>query len=149
MINEIIVVYALVDDLLKTIGHKDDIRSHMSDAEVITSGIVSAMFFGGNHFLACCYLKEHNLVPTMLGKSRFNRRLHRLSMLMNDLFHQLGMVFKEINSATEYLLDSFPNAQARRKAVAICDNIRIFDVNLINSEDYRGYISCFTSKSFD
>jgi hypothetical protein len=69
MINEIIVVYALVDDLLKTIGHKDDIRSQMSDAEVITSGIVSAMFFGGNHSLTCCYLKEHNLVPTMLDKS--------------------------------------------------------------------------------
>ena len=43
------------------------------------------------------------------------------------------MVFKEITSETEYLLDSFP--------VAICDNIRIFDVNLIDSEDYRGYIA--------
>jgi hypothetical protein len=133
MINEIIVVYALVDDLLKTIGHKEDIRSQMSDAEIITSGIVSAMFFGGNHALTCCYLKEHNLVPKMLEKSRFNRRLHRLSMLINDLFHQLGMVFKEITSETEYLLDSFP--------IAICDNIRIFDVNLIDSEDYRGYIA--------
>jgi hypothetical protein len=38
-------------------------------------------------------------------------------MLMNDLFHQLGMVFKEITSEIEYLLDSF--------LIAICDNKHI------------------------
>jgi len=52
-------------------------------------------------------------------------------MLINDLFHQIGMILKEISDCTEYLLDSFP--------VAICDNIRIFNVKLINSKEYRGY----------
>ena len=44
-------------------------------------------------------------------------------MLLNDLFHQVGMILKEISDSTEYLLDSFP--------VPICDNIRIFQVRLI------------------
>lgn len=69
----------------------------------------------------------------MLEKSRFNRRLHRLSMLINDLFHQVGMILKQISETTEYLLDSFP--------VPICDNIRIFNVRLIQSEQFRGYIA--------
>jgi hypothetical protein len=69
----------------------------------------------------------------MLEKSRFNRRLHNLDMLLNDLFHQLGMILKEMNDCGEYLLDSFP--------VALCDNIRIFNVKLIKSEEYRGYIA--------
>lgn len=69
----------------------------------------------------------------MLQKSRFNRRLHRLFMLMNDIFHQLGMILKEISEHTEYLLDSFP--------IPLCDNIRIFNVKLIHSEDFRGYIA--------
>lgn len=43
------------------------------------------------------------------------------------------MILKEISGCTEYLLDSFP--------VPICDNIRIFHVNLIQSEEYRGYIA--------
>jgi hypothetical protein len=77
----------------------------------------------------------------MLGKSRFicpsdtlrERRLHNVDMLINDLFHQIGMILKETSDCTEYLLDSFP--------VPICDNIRIFKVKIIKSEKYRGYIA--------
>jgi len=54
-------------------------------------------------------------------------------MLLNDLFHQLGMILKETSDSTEYLLDSFP--------IPFCDNIRIFNAKLIKSEDYRGYIA--------
>ncbi|MDF5715665.1 MAG: IS982 family transposase [Rhizonema sp. NSF051] len=54
-------------------------------------------------------------------------------MLINDLFHQIGMILKETSDCTEYLLDSFP--------VLMCDNIRIFNVKLIKSEEYRGYIA--------
>lgn len=133
MLNEIIAVYAIIDDLLKAIGHKEDIRRDMSDAEIITTALAAAMFFGGNHSKACEYMTDHYLVKKMLEKSRFNRRLHNVSMLINDLFHQVGMILKEINDSTEYLLDSFP--------VPICDNIRIFNVKLIKSEEYRGYIA--------
>ena len=72
---------------------------------------------------------DHKLISNMLEKSRFNRRLHSVSMLINDLFHQVGMVLKEISDSTEYLLDSFP--------VPICDNIRIFNVKIIQSAQYR------------
>lgn len=78
-------------------------------------------------------MKDHNLIPNMLEKSRYNRRLHNVSMLINDLFHQIGMILKENSDFTEYLLDSFP--------VPICDNIRIFNVRLIKSKEYRGYIA--------
>jgi len=77
MINEVLVVYAIVDDLLKAIGHQEDVRMQMSDAEIITSAIIAAMFFGGNQLLTCRYMREHKLMPRMLSKSRFNRRLHR------------------------------------------------------------------------
>jgi len=133
MLNEIIAIYAITDDLLTAIGHEDDIRCEMSDAEIITTALVAAIFFSGNHSKACAYMKDHNLIVRMLEKSRFNRRLHRLSMLMNDLFHQIGMILKETSDCTEYLLDSFP--------VPMCDNIRIFHVKLIHSEEYRGYIA--------
>jgi hypothetical protein len=133
MLNETIAVYAIIDDLLKAIGHHEDCRRDMSDAEIITTVIIAGMFFNGNHSKACNYMKDYNFIPSMLEKSRFNRRLHGISMLMNDLFHQMGMILKEISDCTEYLLDSFP--------VPICDNIRIFNVKLVKSEDYRGYIA--------
>ncbi len=133
MLNEIITIYAIIDDLLKAIGHDEDCRREVSDAEIITTAIIAAIYFCSNHSKACSYMKDHNLIPNMLEKSRFNRRLHKISMLMNDLFHQIGMILKEISECTEYLLDSFP--------VPMCDNIRIFNVKLIKSEEYRGYIA--------
>ena len=81
MLNEIITVYAITDDLLKAIGHCEDCRRDMSDAEIITTALIAAMFFNGNHSAACSYMKDHNLIPKMLEKSRFNRRLHNISML--------------------------------------------------------------------
>ncbi len=133
MLNEIIAIYAITDDLLKAIGHEDDLRCQMSDAEIITTALIAAIFFSGNHSKACAYMLDHNLIPNMLEKSRFNRRLHRLFMLINDLFHQIGMILKESGNCTEYLLDSFP--------VPMCDNIRIFHTSLLHSEEYRGYIA--------
>ncbi|WDD36714.1 hypothetical protein PQG02_37085 (plasmid) [Nostoc sp. UHCC 0926] len=49
MLNEIITVYAIIDDLLKAIGHSEDSRRQMNDAEIMTVVITAAMFFGGNH----------------------------------------------------------------------------------------------------
>ncbi len=75
MLNEIIAIYAITDDLLKAIGHDDDIRRQMSDAEIITTALIAAIFFNGNNSKACAYMKDHNFIPKMLEKSRFNRRL--------------------------------------------------------------------------
>ncbi|MEH2083070.1 MAG: hypothetical protein V7K89_24765 [Nostoc sp.] len=63
----------------------------MSEAEIMTTALVAAIFFHGNHSSACSYMKDHNLIPDMLEKSRLNRRLHNVKMLINDLFHQIGM----------------------------------------------------------
>ncbi|MEH2167271.1 MAG: hypothetical protein V7K41_11455 [Nostoc sp.] len=108
MLNEIIAIYAITDDLLKVIGHYEDGRREMSDAEIMTTALVAARFFSGNQSAACNYMKDYNLISKMLEKSRFNRRLHGISMLMNNLFHQIGMILKESSNCTEYLLDSFP-----------------------------------------
>lgn len=133
MINEIIAIYAITDDLLKALHHQDDIRCQMTDAEILTTAMVAALFFNSNQTNARLYLWETGLIPRMLDKSRFCRRLHALSGLMYDLFHQIGMVIKASNSHVEYLVDSFP--------VAVCDNIRISKSRLIRSKDYRGYIA--------
>ena len=46
MIDEIVAIYAIVEDLLKAIGHQEDCRIQMSDAEVITAALVAARLLG-------------------------------------------------------------------------------------------------------
>jgi hypothetical protein len=122
-----------MDDLLKATENTEDSRVQLSDAEVITTALVAARFFGGNHHQTQQYLKEHGFMPKMLDKSRFNCRLHRLFLPLLDMFDSLGTVLKSISPTIEYLLDSFP--------VPMCDNIRIPRVRLVRSEAFRGYIA--------
>ena len=41
--GEIITIYAITDDLLKAIGHENDFRCEMSDAEIITTALIAAI----------------------------------------------------------------------------------------------------------
>jgi hypothetical protein len=133
MIDHVIAIYTIVDDLLKAIGHTDDCRAHLSDSEVITTALTASLYFAGNIEHARCFMKDTALIPSMLSKSRFNRRLHRVADLVFNLFHQLGSCLKEASTSTRYLLDSFP--------VSVCDNIRIARSRLVQGEEFRGKIA--------
>jgi len=128
--DKIIGIYCLVDDLLKGIGHLEDSRIKISDSEVITTAIVSALYFGGHLDNGRNMMKMTGMIPQMLDKSRFCRRLHRLEALLCSLFFQVGHQLKTIAGASDYVIDSFP--------VAVCDNIRISRCKLLQGEQWRG-----------
>ncbi|MEJ0101763.1 MAG: IS982 family transposase [Bacteroidota bacterium] len=128
--DKIIGIYCIVDDILKGIGHLEDSRRKVSDSEIITTAIVSALYFGGHLDNGRGFMKMTKLVPDMLDKSRFNRRLHQVSELVFSMFWQLGHCLKSMAGAAEYVIDSFP--------VAVCDNIRISRSKLIKGEQWRG-----------
>ena len=128
--DKIISIYCFVDDLLKGCGWEEDIRRKVSDSEVITTAIVSALYFGGHSDNGRHFMKMTGLCPHMLDKSRFNRRLHCLSDFLFQLFFQVGHHLKTIAGASDYVIDSFP--------VAVCDNIRISRCRLLKGEQWRG-----------
>ncbi len=132
MLNEdkIISIFCLVDDLLKSIEHKEHAFRKVSDSEVITTAIVSALYFGGHLDNARGFMKMTKLSPQMLDKSRFCRRLHNLESLICSLFLQIGQYLKDISGAADYIVDSFP--------VAVCDNIRISNCKLLKGKQWRG-----------
>jgi hypothetical protein len=74
--NKIISIFCFVDDLLKGIGHFEDSRRRVSDSEVITTAIVSALYFGGHLDHGRPMMKMTGMVPLMLDMGHFCRRLH-------------------------------------------------------------------------
>jgi hypothetical protein len=80
--------------VLKALDHYEDPQRQMRDAEVMTTAIVAALHFRGNWEQARELLGGTSYIPTMLGKSRFNRRLHAISELFLTVFQALGEVFK-------------------------------------------------------
>lgn len=129
--DKVIAIYCIVDDMLKAIKHPEDIRRRVSDSEVITTALVSAVYFGGHHDHAIGFMRATNMIPEMLSGSRFSRRVHKVGQLIIELFLSLGDVFKNITAELEYILDSFP--------VAACDNIRIMRSKMLRGKKWRGY----------
>ncbi len=128
--SKIIALYSIVDDLLKGIGHREPSNRKVFDSEVITTALVAALYFGGHLDNARGFMKMTALVPRMLDKSRFCRRLHGLTELLCSLFFQVGQHLKDLAGASDYVVDSFP--------VAVCDNIRISRCKLLKGEQWRG-----------
>lgn len=133
MDTQIVAVFCLCDDMLKALHHGEDPQSQISDAEVMTTAIVAALYFGGNMERARAYMQEYGYIPKMIGKSRFNRRWHRIAELFWTLFNLLGETWKALNANSIYVVDSFP--------VAACDNYRIYRSRLYRGEAWRGYQS--------
>jgi len=133
MCDSTLAIYCFIDDFLKASGHREDIRSEVTDAEVITIAINAMRHFGGNFQRSRLVLYELGLMKRLLSRSRFSRRVNRLADLIYRLFHQLGSVLKDLHWESRYLLDSFP--------VPICDNIRINRCRIVSDERYRGKMS--------
>ncbi len=131
MDTQIITVYVVTADLLKSLHHHEEAQCQMSDAEVLTTAIVAALFFSGKIESSRQFLQEQGYIPHMLSKSRLNRRLHRVKHLLLVLFGVLGEIGKAGNEDALYLIDSFP--------LPVCDNIRIARCRLYQDEQYRGY----------
>ena len=91
MDDKILAVYCLSAEVLIAIGQVEDPQQQMSDAEVITTGLVAMRFFRGNFETARALLSTPRYMPHMLSRSRLNRRLHRLTDLFVRLFEPLGM----------------------------------------------------------
>ena len=94
--DKVIALYCIIDDLLKAIGHREDCRTKVSDAEVITTAFAAMLYFGGHYDNARAFMKMTGLVPRMLDKSRFSRRLHRRAELLQCLFSQFAQYIKDL-----------------------------------------------------
>jgi hypothetical protein len=128
--GKVIAIYCIIDDMFKGIGHKEHSKRKLSDSEVITTAVVSALYFGGHYDNARGYMKSKNLCPNMLEKSRFCRRLHALNDLLVMMFFQVGEYLKTMAGASSYIIDSFP--------IPVCDNMRISRCHILKGKQWRG-----------
>ncbi|TAE51825.1 MAG: IS982 family transposase [Cytophagales bacterium] len=126
------IIYCFIDDLLQKMENNCSIdkRRKLTDAQIITTVIISARYFYGNQHVACDYTKSHwgFDIP---DKSNFNRMLHRISDLIIQLFYHLSAIFKHLNLESVYIIDAFP--------VPVCKNIRISRSKLVKGKEFRGY----------
>ncbi len=136
---EIITIYAVCADVLQAMDVTDDPQAEMTTAEVMTTALVAARFFGGCIEQSRAFLAQEHSMLRMLGKSRFNRRLHAIpEALWQAVFVAIADAHHMLNAEQDYIVDSFP--------VPVCDNIRIRRCRKYRDEAYRGY--CANKKRY-
>ena len=128
---EIIIIYCLVDDYFKGIGHQEHPQVQLNDAAILTTAIVAAMCHGGNFALAQHRLRAPRYFGCVLSRSRFSRRLNRLKHHLLTLIALLGSFWQGENRDQIYIVDTFP--------IPVCDNYRIRRCRLYQEEKFRGY----------
>jgi hypothetical protein len=131
MIEKTIAIYVFIDDILKKTCHKENENRRVSDSEIITTAFIAAKYYHGHIEHALNFVKSTKLMPNMLSKSRFNRRIHCIFNLIIDLFFGISQVIKDLNISSEYIIDSFP--------IPVCKNIRICRSRIIKGKQYRGF----------
>lgn len=136
---QIITIFCIIDDIVKSSGFIDNKQARMSRSEIMTIAISAGMFFAGNQERARLFLSEQGYVKIMLSKSQFNRRLHAIDGSVWEMVnHVLAQVFISQNDTQEYIVDSFP--------VEVCHAIRIKRCRIYTREEFRG--KCARKKEF-
>ena len=131
------VIYCLADDMLQALGHQASPQRSMNDAEIMTTALAAARYFGGRFSHARTFMSEQGYVMNMLSKSQFNRRLHAISHLFERFFDLLAQFWRGKEDDGTYVIDSFP--------ASVCENIRITQSRIYPEEAtdgaFRGYIA--------
>ncbi|GAA4360142.1 hypothetical protein GCM10023185_27190 [Hymenobacter saemangeumensis] len=140
MREQTVAMYCVLDDLIRftrPAGTPPASGRRLSDAQVLTTALVAARFFGGNLVVAKHYMEQH-WGQNRLDKSGFTRRLHALSDTLLALFATVGDLLKHLHEEARYVLDSFP--------VAVCHNTRIRRCKLLTGKAYHG--RCASKRSW-
>lgn len=129
---EIITIYTVCDDVLSALDVRDDPQATMTTAEVMTTALGAARWFGGCLEARRVLLTEHGYIPTMLGKSRCNRRLHAMpEACWQAVLAAVAAVHHDQNPEHASMVASVP--------IAVCDNIRMRRCRTDRDAAYRGY----------
>lgn len=141
MREQTVAMYCFLDDLLTltrpTWARATASGRRLSDAQVLTTALVAARFFGGNLVLGQRYMEQH-WGQNKLDKSGFTRQLHALTDTLLGLFATCGQVLKDLHTEARYVIDSFP--------VAVCHNTRIPRCQLLTGKAYHG--RCASKRSW-
>lgn len=130
---KVITIYCICDDLIKSKNIQDHPQSRMTYAEILTTGIVAALFYRGNVQNARLYLLSARYISNMLSHSRINRRLLSIDP---DLWQAIlilcsHLLIKKKKSSGEFIVDSFP--------MPVCHPSRSWRCKLYQGKEYLGY----------
>lgn len=129
METEIIFIYCLADAITQALGFEDQPRAKMTNAEIITFVMISALFYQCNYKLTRLVSQNCRWFSSLLSLSRINRRIHHIHQSIWVMMFSICRGFHF--DSRDFIIDSFP--------VAYCQNYKQFRCKLFPGKLFHGY----------
>src|SRR5438874_664249 len=117
---KIITAYCIIEDIMRMLGHKSHYHAQVSDAEVLTVAIVSALYFQNHHERALFVMKGMRYLTKPISTSRFSRRLHALAGWLEYLVEMVCSLFAH---GEAFIIDSIPVPLCKRGRAVRCPTV--------------------------
>ena len=134
----IVPIFTVIDDVMRTLGHRTHVLAQTSDSEVLTVAVVAACQFGNHHERALCVLRGMHYLSGSLSLSRLDRRLHALAHWFAWLLDLLCDLFAF--RAAAFTIDSLP--------VPVCARVRARRGRKVQGSAYYGYCAAKDERFF-
>lgn len=87
--NETFIVtsFVVIDEVLKAAGHKSHMLAQVPASEILWLTVVLAIYFQNHHERTMYVMQRLEYLSGKISISRFNRRLHQLSVEFQNLVH--------------------------------------------------------------
>jgi len=137
----IVAMYVMIDDTMKTLGHRSHCLAGLSDAEILTIAVLAARYDGNHHARAVGQLAGSAYFPRAISPSRFNRRLHALADWLELFLATLGdLVVRGQAAVCDVVIDSLP--------LPVCRRVRAWRCRKVRGRAYCGYCAAKKEKVF-
>ena len=140
MEDEAIFIYCLADCIVKSTYISDHPQSQMTQAEIITFVMISALYYRCNYAITNKVVTCFKYFKHPISHSRLIRRIHQIPHFIWQVMFILCKMVLKAEKSKKFIIDSFP--------VAACQNNKIFRCKLFTSDKYRGYTASKKSYFF-
>lgn len=131
MEEQIITIYCLCDEVVKSLEIKDDLQCRMNTAEIMTFALLSAIHYRGDYRLTCLVAHSCRYFRKLLSHSRIVRRIHSISPTLWQVIFAFLKIILHKSASEIFIVDSFP--------VKAYENHKSFRARLFRGKLFHGY----------
>lgn len=131
MNEQVIAIFCICDEVVKSFGYSDDPQYKMTTAEIMTFALMSAMHYRADYRTTRLVSISLRYFPKILSHSRLVRRIHAIpDNMWWMVFYVLQMYLRKSDSEF-FIVDSFP--------VKAYENHKSFRAKIFRGKEFHGY----------
>lgn len=126
-----IAIFCICDEVIKSVGLKEDPQQKMTHAEVVSFALISALHYQADYRTTRLVSMSLKYFPSILSHSRIVRRIHAIPEGIWWLIFSVLKIYLHKTKSDYFIVDSFP--------IKAYENHKSFRAKIFHGKEYHGY----------